>query len=127
MNTVCFSIYLCPLWFLSSVLDSKEINPVNHKENQSWIYTGRTDAEAEAPILWPPDEKSWLIGKDPDAGKDWRQEEKGTTEDESVGWHYHLKGHEFEPALGEDEGQRSLVCCSPGAQKVRQDWETERQ
>ena len=78
-----------------SRLDCKEIQPVNPKGNQSWIFTGRTDAEAETPKLWPPDEKSWLIGKDPDAGKDWRQE-KGTTEDEMVGWHHQLSGHEFE-------------------------------
>ena len=79
-----------------SPLNSKEIKPVNPKGNQSWIFIGRTDAEAEAPILWPPDTKGWLIGKDPDAGKDWRQEEKGTTEDEMVGWHHWLDGHEFE-------------------------------
>ena len=83
---------------------------VNPKGNQSWIFTGRTDAKAEAPGLWPPDVKSWLIGKDPDAGKDWRQEEKGTTE--MVGWHQ-LDGHEFEQALGVGDGQRSLACCSP--------------
>ena len=77
-------------------LDSKEIQPVNPKGNQSWIFIGRTGAGAEAPILWPPDAKSWLIGKDPDAGKDWRWEEKGMTEDEMVGWHHRLNGHEFE-------------------------------
>ena len=81
---------------LESPLDCKEIHPVHSKGNQSWIFIGRTDAEAEAPILWPPDAKSWLTGKDPDAGKDWRQEEKGTTEDEMVGWHHQLDGHEFE-------------------------------
>ena len=81
---------------LESPLDSKEIQLVHPKGNQSWIFIGRTDAEAEAPILWPPDAKTWLIGKDPDAGKDWRQEEKGTTEDEAVGWHHQLDGHEFE-------------------------------
>ena len=74
----------------------KEIQPVHPKGNQSWIFNGRTDAEAETPILWPPDAKSWLIGKDPDAGKDWRQEEKGITEDEMVGWYHRLNGHEFE-------------------------------
>ena len=79
-----------------SSLDSKEIKPVNLKGNQSWIFIGRTDAEAEAPILWPPDVKNWLTGKDPDAGKDWSQEEKGTTEDEMVGWHHQLNGHESE-------------------------------
>ena len=80
---------------LESPLDCKEIQPVNSKDNQSWIFIGRTDAEAETPILWPPDVKNWLILKDPDAGKDWRQEEKGMTEDEVVGWHYWLNGHEF--------------------------------
>ena len=81
---------------LESCLDSKEIQWVHPKGNQSWIFIGRTDAEAETPILWPPDLKSWLIWKDPDAGKDWRQEEKGMTEDEMVGWHHRLNGHEFE-------------------------------
>ena len=81
---------------LENPLDCKEIKPVNPKGNQSWIFIGRTDAEAEAPILWPPDVKNCLIGKDPDAGKDWRQEEKGTTEDETVWWHHRLNGHEFE-------------------------------
>ena len=79
-----------------SPLDSKEIKPVNPKEKQSWIFIGRTDAEAEAPVLWPTVAKSWLTGKDPDAGKDWKQEEKGMTEDEMVEWHYWLNGHEFE-------------------------------
>ena len=81
---------------LESPLDYKEIQPVHPKGNQSWIFIGRTDAEAETPILWPPDEKNWLTGKDPDARKDWRQEEKGTTEDVMVGWHHRLNGHEFE-------------------------------
>ena len=80
---------------LESSLGYREIKPVNPKGNQSWIFTGRTDAEAETPILWPPDAKNWLIWKDPDAGKDWRQEEKGTTEDEMVEWHHRLNGHEF--------------------------------
>ena len=80
---------------LESPLDCTEIKPVNPKGNQSWIFIGRTDAEAEVPILWPPD-KSWFTRKDPDTGKDWRQEEKGTTEDEMVGWHHWLDGHEFE-------------------------------
>ena len=78
---------------------------------------GRTDAEAEAPILWPPDEESWLIGKDPDAGRDWGQEGKEMTEDEMVGWHHWLNGHDFEQALGESDGQGSLVCCSPWGHK----------
>ena len=81
---------------LESPLDCKEIQPIRPKGNQSWIFIGRTDAEAETPILWPPDMKNWLIGKDSDAGRDWRQEEKGTTEDEMVGWHHQLNGHEFE-------------------------------
>ena len=81
---------------LESPLDYKEIHPVNPKGNQSWIFTGRMDAEAETPIVWPPDVKNWLIGKDPDAGKDWRWEEKGTTEDEMIGWHHWLNGQESE-------------------------------
>ena len=96
---------------LESPLDCREIKPVNPKETQSWILTKRIDAEA--PILWPPDAKSWLLVKDPDAGKDWGQEEKGTTEDEIVGWHHRLNGHEFEQAPGVGEGQGSLACCSP--------------
>ena len=83
-----------------SPLDCKDIKPVNPKGNKSWIFFGRTGAEAETPILWPPDGKNWLIGKDPDAGKDWRQEQKGMTEDEMVGWHHQLDGQEFEQALG---------------------------
>ena len=83
------------------------------KGNQSWIFIGRTDVEAETPILWPPDAKSWLIGKDLDAGKDWGQEEKGTTEDEMVGWHHRLNGHGFGWTLGVGDGQGGLVCCSP--------------
>ena len=98
---------------LESPLDCKEIQPVHPKGNQSWIFIGRTDAKAETPILWPPDLKSWLIGKDPDAGKDWRREEKGTTEDEMVGWHHWLHGHEFKQALGVGDGQGILACCSP--------------
>ena len=96
---------------LESPLDSKEIKQVNPKENQPWIFIGRTDAEAEASILWPPDTKSWLTGKDPDAGKDWRQE-KGMTEDELVGWHHRLYGHEFEQTLGDSEGQGGLAYCN---------------
>ena len=102
---------------LESPLDSKEIQPVHPKGNRSWIVIGRTYAEAEAPILWPPDMKSWVIGKDPDAGQDWRREEKGTTEDEIVGWHHQLDGHEFEQAPGDSEGQGSVVCCSPWGHK----------
>ena len=102
---------------LESTLDCKEIQQVNPKVTQSWIFIGRTDAEAETPIVWPPDAKSWFIGKDPDYGKDWRQEEKGITEDEIVGWHHRLDGHEFEYALGVGDGQWSLACCSPWCQK----------
>ena len=97
---------------LESPLDCKEIQPVHPKGNQSRIFIGRTDAEAEAPILWSPDAKNWLIGKDADAGKDWGQEEKGMTEDEMVGWHHWLR-HGFEQALGVCDGQGSLACCSP--------------
>ena len=98
---------------LESPLDCKEVKPINPKGNKPWIFIGRTDAEAEAPILWPPDVKSRLIGKDPNAGKDWRQEEKGTAEDEMVGWHHRLNGHEFKQTLGNSEVQGSLACCSP--------------
>ena len=98
---------------LESFLDCKEIQPVHPKGDQSWVFIGRTDAEAETPTLWPPDVKSWLIRKAPDAEKDWRQEEKGTIEDEMAGWHHWLNGHEFEQALGDSEGQGILVCCSP--------------
>ena len=98
---------------VESPLDCKEIKLVNPKGNQSCIFIGRTDAEAEAPIIWPPDAKNWLTGKDPDAGKDWRQRDKGSTEDEMIGWHHQLDGHEFEQALGVADGQGSLVCCSP--------------
>jgi len=97
---------------LESPLDSMEIKSVNPKGDQSWIFIGRTDVEAEAPILWPRDVKNWLTGKDPDAGKDWRQEEKGTTEDEMVGWHHWLNEYEFEQAPGVGDGQGSLACCS---------------
>ena len=97
---------------LESPLDCKEIQPVHPKGNQSWIFFGRTDAEAEIPILWPPDANNWLIWKDPDAGKDWRWE-KGKTEDDMVGWQHRPNGHEFEQALAVGKGQGSLVCCSP--------------
>ena len=96
---------------LESQLDCKEIQPVNPKGNQPWIFIGRMDAETEAPIHWPPDAKSQLIGKDPDAGKDWRQK-KRAAEDEMVRSHHWLNGHKFEHTLGDDEGQGSLACCS---------------
>ena len=110
-------------WSLQTVvpekisLDSKEIKPINPRENQPWIFIGRTDAEAEASILWPPDANSQLIGKDPDAGKDWQQEEKGMTEHEMVGRHHWLDGHEFEQAPGVGDRQGSLACCSPWGHK----------
>ena len=97
---------------LENPLDCNEIKPVNPKGNQSWIFIRRSDAEAEVPILWPPDVRNQVIGKDSDAGKDWRQEEKGVTEDEMVGWLHRLNGCKFEQALGDGEGQRSLACCS---------------
>ena len=103
----------------------KEIQPVNPKGNQSWIFIGRTDAEAETPILWPPDAKSWLIWEDPDAGKDWRQEEKGMTEDEMVWWHHWLNGCECEWNRGVGDGQGGLACCNSWVAKSRtwlSDW-----
>ena len=102
---------------LESPLDCKEIKPINHKGNQSWIFTGRTEAEPESPILWPPDVKNWLTGKDSHAGKDRGQEEKGVTQDEMVGWHHRLNGHELERTPADSEGQGSLVCCSPWGRK----------
>ena len=102
---------------LKSPLDCKEIKPVDLKGIQSWIFIGKTDAEAEAPIFWLPVAKNWLIGKDPDSGKDWGQEEKGTTEAEMVGWHHRLNGHGFEQAPGVGDGQGSLACCSPWGHK----------
>ena len=92
-------------------LDGKEIQPVHPKRDQPWMFIGRTDVEAETPILWPPDAKRWLTGKDPDAGKDWGQEETGTTEDEIVGWHHQLNGHGFGWTPGAGDGQGGLVCC----------------
>ena len=98
---------------LESPLDCKEIKPVHPKGNKSEIFIGRTDAEAETPILWPLDVKNWLVGRNPDAGKDWRQEKKGTTKDEVVGWHHWLDRHEFEQALGVGDRQGGLAFCSP--------------
>ena len=102
---------------LASPLDCKEIQPVHPKWNQSWVFTGKTDAEAETPILWPPHANSWLIGKDPDAGRDWGQEEKGTTEDEMAGWHHRLDAHEFGWTPGVGDGQGSLACCNSWGHK----------
>ena len=102
-----------------SPLDCKEIKPINPKGNQSWIFIGRADAEAEAPILWPPDGKSWLIGKEANSGKDWGQEENRATEDEMVGWHHRRDGHEFEYAPGVGDGQGSLACAVHGVARSR--------
>ena len=109
---------------LESPLDCKEIKLVNPKGNQPWIFIGRTDAEAETPILWPPDAQSQLVRKDADAGEDWKQEEKGTTEDEMVRWHHQLNGHEFEWAMGEIEGGKPGVLPSMGSQSQTRlnDW-----
>ena len=112
---------------LESPLDCKEIKPVHPKGNQPRIFTGRTDAEVETPIFWPPDSKIWIIEKDPDAGKDGGLEEKGVTEDEMVGWSHQFDRHEFERTPGDSEGQGSLACCSQsmGSQRFRHNWATE--
>ena len=110
---------------LESSLDCMEIKPANPKGNQSWIFIGRTDADAESLILWPPDVKNWLIGKDPDAGKYWRWEEKGMTEDEMFRWHHQLDGHEFEQVSGVGDGQTAVACCSPWGRRVGHDWVNE--
>ena len=108
---ICVYIFICMYW-IESPLDCKEIKPVNPKRNHPWILTGRTNAEAEAPILWPHDAKR-LVGKDFDPGKDWRQKEKGTAENEMVRQHHWLNGHEFKQTPGDSGGQRSQACCSP--------------
>ena len=105
------SCILIKMFFKKTLRDCKEIQPVHPKGDQSWVFIGRTDAEAEIPILWPPNAKSWFIWKDPDAGKDWGQEENGTTEDEMVGWHHRLSGHGFGWTLGVGDGQGGLACC----------------
>ena len=108
------------LWYwrrLQRVLDCKEIQPVHPKGDQSWMFTGRTNVEAETPILWPPDAKCWLTWKDPDAGKNWGQKEKGTIEDEMVGWHHWLNGHLFGWTPGVADGQRGLACCGSWGHK----------
>ena len=107
---------------LESPYDCKEVQPVHPKGDQPWVFIGRTDAEAETPILWPPHAKSWLIRKDPDAGRDWRQEEKGMTEDEMTGWHHRLDGHEFEQTSGVGNEQGSLGCCNPWGHEDWHDW-----
>ena len=106
-------------------LGLQEIQPVHSKGDQSWVFIGRTDVEAETPVLWSPHAKSWLIGKDPDAGRDWGQEVKGTTEDEMGGWHHQLDGHEFEWTPGVGDGQGGLVCCNSWGRRVGHDWATE--
>ena len=120
----CFQIVVLEKT-LENLLDSKEIQPVNPKANQPWIFTGTTNAEAEAPVLWPPDAYRWLTRKDPDAEKDWGWEEKGETEDEMVGWHHWLSGHEFEQAPGDSEGEGVLQ--SMGPQRVGHNLTTEQQ
>ena len=110
---------------LESPLNCKEIQPVHPGGDQSWVVIGRTDVEAEIPILWPPYAKSWLIWKDPDEGKDWGQEEKGTTEDEIVAWHHQLKGHGFGWTPGVGDGQGGLACCGSWGHRVGHDWATE--
>ena len=110
---------------LESPLDCKEVQPVHPKGDQSWVFIGRTDVKAETPVLWPPHVKSWLIGKDPDAGRDWGQEEKGTTEDEMAGWHHRIDGREFEWTLGVGDGQGGLACCNSWGRRVGHDWATE--
>ena len=122
----CFQIMMLEKT-LESPLGCKKIKSVNPKGNQPWIFIGRTDAEAEAPIFWPPNMKSRLIGKNPDAGKDWRPEEKWVTEDEMIGWHHWLNRHESEQTSGDSEGQGRLVCCCLGWQKIGYKLATEQQ
>ena len=110
---------------LQNPLDCKEIKPVHPKGDQSWVFIGRTGAEAETPVLWSPHMKSWLIGKDPDAGRDCGQEEKGTTEDEMAGWYHWLNGCESQWTLGVGDGQRGLMCCDSRVRRVGHDWATE--
>ena len=112
LYTVQAKIVVDTLMNLVSPLDCKEIQPVHSKGDQSWLFIGRTGAEAETPILWPLHAKSWLIGKDPDAGRDWGQKEKGTTEDEMAGWHHRLDAHEFGWTPGVGDGQGGLACCN---------------
>ena len=116
----CWSIDAFELWYWRRLLRvpwTARRSNLSLKGDKSWIFIGWTDAEAEAPIRWPPNVKNWLIGKNPDAGKDWRQEEKGMIEEKMVGWHYQLNGHEFEQPPGVGDGQVGLVCCSPWGHK----------
>ena len=110
---------------LKNPLDCKEIQPVHSKGDQLWDFFGRNDAKAEAPVLWPPHEKSWLTGKDCDAGRDWGQEEKGTTEDEMAGWHHRLDGHKSEWTPGDGDGRGGLVWCDSWGRRVEHNWVTE--
>ena len=110
---------------LESPLDSKEIQLDHSEGDQPWDFFGRNDAKAETPVLWPPHVKGWLIGKDSDAGRDWGQEEKGTTEDEMAGWHHQLDGHESEWTPGVGDGQGGLACCDSWGRRVGHDWVTE--
>ena len=110
---------------LESPLDFKEIQPVHSKGDQSWVFFGRNDAKAETPVLWPPHVKSWVTGKDSDAGRDWGQEEKGTTEDEMAGWHHRPDGREFEWTPGVGDGQGGLEYCNSWGRRVRHNWATE--
>ena len=110
---------------LESPLDYKEIQPVHSEGDQPWVFFGRNNAKAQTPVLWPPHAKSWLIGKDSDAGRDWGQEEKGMTEDEMAGWHHQLDGRESEWTPGDGDGQRGLACCDSWGRRVGHDWATE--
>ena len=116
----CWRIDAFELWCWRKV-----IQPVHRKENQSWIFIRRSYSEAETPVFWPPDVKSWLIWKNPDVGKDWRQEEKGTTEDGMVGWHHRLNAHGFGWTLGVGDRQGDLACCGSWSRRVGHDWVTE--
>ena len=125
----CQRIDAFELWcwrrLFENSLDCKQIKPVHPKGNQPWVFTGRADVGAEAPILWPPDAKSWLTGKNPDVGKDWRQKEKGETEDRMIRWHHQFNGYEFEQAPGDSVGEGSLECCSSWVRKSQtwlSDW-----
>ena len=114
LPNLCLSHYM---YIIESPLDCKDIQPVHSKGDQSWVIFGRNDAKAETPVLWPLHVKSWLIGKDSDAGRDWGQEEKGTTEDEMAGWHHWIDGHESEWTPGDGDGQGSLACCDSWGHK----------
>ena len=119
-----YQIWLVILMSLESPLDCKEIQLVHPKGDQSWVFIGRNDAKAETPVLWPSHAKSWLIGKDSDAGRDRGQEEKGMTEDEMAGWHHWLNGREFGWTPGVDDGQGGLACCNSWGRRVRHNWVT---